>query len=110
MERDAWLQAMIDKYKDNHQIDEFVKEELSLISQLIQQKEVLCQKMLQISPYCKISDMLTSQVVDMRLKSEEIHKRISDFITWQESEDGRKVGMAKLEESHKEILFTDWDS
>lgn len=46
----------------------------------------------------------------MRHKHDEIHRRISNLITWQESEDGRKVDMPKLEESHKDILFIDWDS
>jgi len=63
-----------------------------------------------MSPYCEINDKLTSQVVDMRLENDEIHKMISDFITWQESEDGKKTDLMKLEESHKDILFTDWDS
>lgn len=76
---------MTDKYKDNLQLDEFIKEALSLNSQLMQQKEVLCQKFSQISPYCEINDKLTSQVVDMRLEYDKIHKRFSDFITWQES-------------------------
>ena len=76
----------------------------------MQQKEVLCQKISQISPYCEISDKLARQVVDMRLENDEIHKRISDFITWQESKDERKANLPKLEESHKYILFIDWDS
>jgi len=46
----------------------------------------------------------------MRLEYDEIHKNISDFITWKESEEGRKVDLPKLDESHKDILFTDWDS
>jgi len=46
----------------------------------------------------------------MRLEYEKIHKRVSDFITWKESEYGRKDDLPKLEESHKEILFADWDS
>lgn len=110
VERDARIQAMIDKYKDSPQIDQFVKEELNLNSQLMQQKEVLCQKISQISPYCEISDKITSKVFDMRLEYVEIHKRMFDFITQQESEDGRKADFPKLEEAHKEILFADWDS
>ena len=46
----------------------------------------------------------------MRLEYHEICKRISDFITWQESKDGRKDNLPKLEESHKDILFTHRDS
>jgi len=34
-ERDARIQAMKDKYKDNPQIDEFIEEALSLNSQLM---------------------------------------------------------------------------
>lgn len=101
---------MTDKYKDSLQIDQFVKEALSLNSQLMQQKEVLCHKISQINPYYEISDKLTSQVVDMMLEYDEIHKSISNSITWQESEDGRKVDLPKLEESHKEIVFVDWNS
>ena len=46
----------------------------------------------------------------MKIKYEEIHKRIYEFITWKELEDGRKVDLLKLEESHKYIIFMDWDS
>jgi len=62
---------------------------------------------LQTSPYCEISDKITRQVVNIRLEYDEIHERILDFITWQELEDGRKVDLLELEESHKDILFTD---
>ena len=73
----------------------------------MRQKEVLCQKISQISPYYKTNDKVTNQVIDPRLEYDEIHKRISDFITWQESEDGRKADLLKLEESCKDIVFTD---
>eukprot|EP00253_Pinus_taeda_P021577 PITA_21577 len=59
---------MIEKYKDSPQIDQFVKEALSLNAQLMQQKELLCQEISQVDPYCEISDKLTSQVVNMMLE------------------------------------------
>ena len=71
------------------------------------QKEIMCHKISQLSPYCETSDKLTSQVVDMRLEYDEVLKRVSDFITWQNSKDGRKVDFPILEESHKEIIFAD---
>lgn len=76
----------------------------------MKKKEFFCQKISQISPYCKISDKLTRQFGNIRLEYDQIHKNISDFITWQESEEGRKVDLPKLEESHKDILFIDCDS
>lgn len=109
-EKEAQIQELIDKYKDNQNIYQFIIEALSLNSQLMHQKEILCQTVSQLSPYCETSDKLTSQVIDMRLKYDEVLKRISNFITWQNSEDGRKANFPILEESHKEILFTDWDS
>lgn len=48
-----------------------------------------------------------NQVIDMRFEYEEIQKKISKFITWQESDEGRKVDLPEIEESHKDILFTD---
>lgn len=42
VERDSRIQAMIDNFKDNPKIDEFINEALSLNSLLMQQKEVLC--------------------------------------------------------------------
>lgn len=74
------------------------------------QKELLCQKNLQWNSYCETSDKLTSQVIERRLEYDEIFKRISDFITWRNSKDGRKANLPKQEESHKEILFADWDA
>lgn len=70
------------KFKDNPQIDESIHEALSLNSQLMQQKEALFQKISQIIPYYETSDKLTNQVIDMRLEYDEIHKMISEFITW----------------------------
>lgn len=48
--------------------------------------------------------------MEMKLEYDEILKNVFDFITWQNSEDERKADLPKLEESHKEILFTNWDS
>lgn len=46
----------------------------------------------------------------MRLEYDEIFKRVSDVIAWQNSKDWRKADLPKLEESHKEILFASRDS
>lgn len=46
----------------------------------------------------------------MRLEYDEILKKVSDFITWRNLEDRIKDDLPKLEESHKEVLFANWDS
>ena len=48
--------------------------------------------------------------MEMRLEYNEIFKKVSDFITWKNTEDGRKGELPKLEESHKRILFASSDS
>jgi len=90
-EKKAQIQGITDLHKYDPKIDQFIIEALGLNSQLMHQKET--------------SVKLTSQVTEMRLEYDEILKRVSDFITWQNSEDGRKDDLSKLEESHKEILF-----
>jgi len=105
-EKEVQKQAITNKYKDSPRIKQFVIEVLSLNSQLMHQKGILCQRISQLSPYCETSDKLMSQVVDIRLEYDEVLKRVSDFITWKNSEDGRKAYLAKLEELHKEILFS----
>jgi len=46
----------------------------------------------------------------MRLEYDEVLKIVSNFITWKNSEDGKKANFPILEKSHKEILFANWDS
>jgi len=46
----------------------------------------------------------------MSLEYDEVLKRVFEFITWKNLEDGRKADLHILEESCKEILFADWDS
>lgn len=48
--------------------------------------------------------------MEMRLEYDEIFKKVFDFITWKNTEDGIKSDLPKLEESHKEILFENCDS
>ena len=104
-EKEVQIQGITDLHKDDPKIDQFITEALGLNVQPMHQKELLCQKISQWNYYCKTSDKLTSQVVEMRLEYDEIFKRVSDFITWQNSEDGRKAYFSKLEESHKHLYL-----
>lgn len=109
-EKEAQVQAINDLHKYDLKIDQFITEALRLNSLLTHQKELLCQKISHQKSYCETSDKLTSQVVEMRLEYDEMFKKVSDFITWKNTLEGRKSDLPKLEESHKEILFGSWDS
>lgn len=57
-----------------------------------------------------MSDNITNQVVELRLENDSIFKKVSEFLNWQKSEDGKRAYMPKIDESQKEILFAKWDS
>ena len=61
-----------------------------------------------MNSHCEKSDNITNQVVDLRLDYDTIYKKLSDFLSWQESEEGKKEGFPKIDESHKEMLFDKW--
>ena len=84
------MQAILDKFKDNPQIDEFIKEALELNSLLEQQQEIFHQRISLINPYCESSNKLNNQAINQRLEYKELNKRISKFITWQESKEGKR--------------------
>ena len=48
--------------------------------------------------------------MELRLEYDTILKKVSNFLNWKKSEDGKRTYMPKLDESHKEILFVKWDS
>lgn len=50
-----------------------------------------------VKPYCETSDSLVQQMVDQRLEYEDVYKKISDFMSWQQSEEGRKYDLMKIE-------------
>ena len=63
-----------------------------------------------IAPYLITSDQLTDKAIDQRTEFTDLNTRISEFIKWKETEDGRKANFPEIEETHKDIRFTDWDT
>lgn len=61
-------------------------------------------------PLCDISTSLIEKEVDRRLELEKENKKITNFLSWQNSEEGMAANLPKIQESHKEILFSKWES
>ena len=57
-----------------------------------------------------MSDNITNQVMELWLEYDSIFKKLSDFLNWKKSKEGKREDMPKIDESHKEILFAKWDS
>lgn len=108
-EKGKQLQDLHEIHKDNPKLTKFIPEYISLNEQLLQQQEVLSQKISQWSYYCEISDKITNQLVDFRSDYDLIDKRVTEYLAWQNEDEGKRAGALKINENHKELLFNKWD-
>ena len=63
-----------------------------------------------ITPYLITGNQLKDRAIDQRTKFNDLNTKISKFIEWQEPKEGKKANLPEIEETHKYILFTDWDA
>ena len=64
-EKEKQLQVMQEMHKDDPKLTEFITESISLNDQLLQQQEMLCQRISEWNSYCEESDKITNHVVDL---------------------------------------------
>lgn len=50
-----------------------------------------------------------NQLSDLRTYCREFEERISNLIEWQDSSKGISSNLPKIEESHKDIVFQEWE-
>ena len=60
--------------------------------------------------FCQESDKITNHVVELRNDYDLINEKVTDYLVWKKTEEGRKDGAPIINENHKEILFNDWDA
>lgn len=48
---------------------------------------------------------LIDHVVNTRLEFEVVDDKVTNYLSWQSTKDGRAAKLPKIEESHKEIVF-----
>ena len=101
---------MQEMHKDDPKLTEFITESISLNDQLLQQQEALCQRISQWNSYCEISDTITNQVIDLRHDYDLIDKIVTEYLVWQETEEGKRAGAPIINDNHKEMLFNNWDA
>jgi len=70
---------------------------------LVIQIKLLCQKIDQAEP-------LIDKSVDARTDFEQAEETLTDFLEWQDTDEGQETNLPKILESHKEILFMEWQS
>ena len=45
----------------------------------------------------------------MRSDYDQNDKRVTEYLTWQDDEEGKRAGAPRINENHKELLFNKWD-
>lgn len=48
-------------------------------------------------------------MVDLRSDYDLIDKQVTEYLAWQDTDEGKKVGAPRINENHKEMLFNKWD-
>jgi len=48
--------------------------------------------------------------VDLRHDYDLINRRVTKYLAWQETEEGKKAGAPIINDTHKEMLFNKWDA
>ena len=85
-------------------------EALELSKALSRQLDILCQKISLADPLCVKATSLIEKAVNTRLEFKDSNKKISGFLTWQDTDQGIAANLPKIQESHKEILFPEWET
>lgn len=49
-------------------------------------------------------------MVNLRSDYDLINKRVTEYLAWQDEDEGKRAGAPKINENHKELLFNKWDN
>lgn len=104
------MKDQIEKFKGYPQINEFRTKALEMTKAFSQKFDILCHNMSLAVPLCDISVSMIEKLVDARLELEKADERLSNFLSWQDSKEGKAANLPRIQESHKEILFSKWES
>ena len=96
-------------HKDEPKLTEFVSETIGLNENLLQQQEELGHKVAQWSRYCELSDKITNQAVDLQSDYDQSDRRVTEYLAWQDEDEGKRANEPRINENHKELLFNKWD-
>ena len=97
-------------HKEDPKLTEFISESISLDNQLLQQQDILCQKISQWNSFCQESDRITNHVVELRHDYDLKNERVTNYLAWKKIEEGKRSVAPIINDSHKEMLFNKWDA
>ena len=89
---------------------EFRADALQINKALVTQIRLLCQQIAQAEPLCDLIASIGDKSTDARIDLEQADETLTNFLEWQDTDEGHTSNLPKILESHKEILFMEWQS
>ena len=77
-------------------LTQFITEALEINKLLSQQLNEFCLNLTQIEPLYEITSSLINKSVTLRQEIEDFDDKISEFLSWQGTEEGRKANLARI--------------
>lgn len=102
------LSAQVAKTKNLPQPAEFRVEAFQINKGLIMQIKLLIQQIAKAEPLCELTESLDKRITNARTDLDQCEEQINNFMEWQDTNEASTA--PKILESHKEILFTEWQS
>lgn len=59
--------------------------------------------------FCQIANSLVYRFSDLRTYFDDVEEKIAGYITWQDSAKWISANLPRIEESHKDIVFREWE-
>lgn len=109
-EQIAQLLAQLEKTNNLPQLTEFRAKELQINKALITQVKIICQQITQAKPSCDLTTSIGEKSEKARTDFDQADETLTNFLEWQDTDEGQAANLPKILESHKEILFTEWKS
>jgi len=109
-ERIAQLSQEVEKFRSLPKAAEFRTKALQINKALITQLKLLCRNISLAEPLCEITTSIVDKSVEARQDLEQADETLTNFLSWQESSEEQASDLPKILESHKDILFLEWQT
>lgn len=104
------LSSQLEEVKGTSQVAEFRAKASQVNNGLISQLKLLCQQISQAEPLCELTTSINQRVEKARNELDQDEEIITAFLDWQDSEQAKATNFPRISETHKDILFTEWNS
>ena len=107
-EQIAQLSSWLEVIKGTQKVEDFIAEASQINSALISQIRLLCNQLTEAEPLCELTTSVCQQVEKARNDLDQAEEIITTYLDWQDSDVGKAANFPRIQETYKDILFTEW--